>query len=375
MLASLPDGSRILVAAGSVVACFDQGVCMTRNLKKKVGCLAFMPDEQSVLLGEKSGYVVRVPLDGNKSNSVQIDNEDTLIGHLSLLTGIALNKEGRLLGSCDRDEKIRISRSSQPHVIESFCLGHTKLVFLVFYPLTRSIFGIAFLDDNHMVSVAGDGFVRLWHALEGQELDAIKLVPHLNSIRGCVMDNENQEFLAPRLIIIGCTIVLGVRSHDCIVTVKLSEDFSTFARDDTNDAFVSGVLCPRNEHFVDCCVVNHRITEKDFEVVCMTEPLSRFVSWTVVYCRDSALEWSQMREWDALPPELTTENGWFPRLQMLMEMGKSFISMSGVDAYERSKEEAHKRIRDRHQRHQAKRKRQKVMANATPVEGKGTPIS
>lgn len=82
--------------------------------------------------------------------------------------------------------------------------------------------------------------------------------------------------------------------HDCIAAVKLFNDFSAFVRDDGSDAVVSAVLCPKNERFIDCCVINHRVTEKDFEVVCVTEPLSRFVSWTAVYCKDSALEWSQV---------------------------------------------------------------------------------
>ncbi|CDI98205.1 tRNA guanine N7 methyltransferase subunit [Echinococcus multilocularis] len=324
-------------------------VCTTRKLKKKVGCLTFTPDERSLLLGEKSGYVICVSIDGNNSGLFQVDDEDAFLGHLSLLISVVLNKDGRLIGTCDRDEKIRIGRSSQPHVIESFCLGHTK-----------SIFDIAFPDDNHLISVAGDGFIRLWNALEGVELDEIELAPHLNKIQGCGTDNETQDFLTSRLIIIGCTTVLGVRSHDCVIAVRLSNDFSVFVRDDSNDAVVSGVLCPKNERFVDCCVINHRIAEKDFEVVCMTEPLSRFVSWTFAYCKDSALEWSQMKEWNALPPELKAENGQFPRLQLLMETGKSFVNMSGVNAYEKGKEETHKRIKERHQRHQAKRKRQKA---------------
>ncbi|EUB61132.1 tRNA (guanine-N(7)-)-methyltransferase subunit WDR4 [Echinococcus granulosus] len=355
MLASRPEGSRILAAVGDAIACLDQ-----KKLKKKVGCLTFTPDERSLLLGEKSGYVICVSIDGNNSGLFQIGGEDAFLGHLSLLTSVVLNKDGRLIGTCDRDEKIRIGRSSQPHVIESFCLGHTKLFFFVFYFFS-------------------DGFIRLWNALEGVELDEIELAPHLNKIQGCGTDNETQDFLTSRLIIIGCTAVLGVRSHDCVIAVKLSNDFSAFVRDDSNDAVISGVLCPKNERFVDCCVINHRITEKDFEVVCMTEPLSRFVSWTFAYCKDSALEWSQMKEWDALPSELKAENGQFPRLQLLMETGKSFVNMSGVAAYEKGKEETHKRIKERHQRHQAKRKRQKAAVEEKEEEEERgqeeTPIS
>lgn len=34
--------------------------------------------------------------------------------------------------------------------------------------------------------------------------------------------------------------------------------------------------------------------EKHFEVVCMTEFLSKFVSWVVVYGDDSSIDWSEV---------------------------------------------------------------------------------
>lgn len=49
----------------------------------------------------------------------------------------------------------------------------------------------------------------------------------------------------------------------------------------------------------------------------------------------------------------------FPRLQILTDMSKSFIDSSGIDAYEASKAETHRRIKERHQRHQSRRKRAK----------------
>lgn len=62
--------------------------CVARNIKKKVGCLTFMPDERSILLGEKSGYVTCISIDGNNSELFQIDGEDAFLGHLSLLTDV-----------------------------------------------------------------------------------------------------------------------------------------------------------------------------------------------------------------------------------------------------------------------------------------------
>ncbi len=54
---------------------------------------------------------------------------------------------------------------------------------------------------------------------------------------------------------------------------------------------------------------------------------------------------------------------------MLTDMGKSFIDSSGVSAYEEAKAETHRRIKERHHRHQVKRKRMKheEAAEAAPA--------
>lgn len=49
---------------------------------------------------------------------------------------------------------------------------------------------------------------------------------------------------------------------------------------------------------------------------------------------------------------------------MLLDMGKNAVDFNGVDMYEKNKEENHKRIRERHQRHQAKRKRKLLSKEA-----------
>ncbi|VDD78438.1 unnamed protein product, partial [Mesocestoides corti] len=244
----------------------------------------------------------------------------------------ALSEDGRLIGSCDRDEKIRISRFAQPYVIESFCLGHTK-----------PISDIVFLDDIRLISVAGDGFLRLWNSVEGIQLDSFDVSSQLQELCGVGFDGSHKTFLASRLIRVGCVALLGIQSHNCILSVRISKDLHAFER--ANGAIVaSGVVCPGGERFIDCCVINHK-APRSFEVVCFTEPISRLISWIVTYNNDSSLIWSQVFQ--------------FPRIQMLTDMSKSFMDADGVTAYERDKAEVHKRIKERHQRHQAKRKRLK----------------
>ncbi|VUZ53627.1 unnamed protein product [Hymenolepis diminuta] len=310
-----------------------------QSLAKKAGCIAFSPNEQSILLGEKSGYVFCIPISGSSSNKVNVEDQDEVLGHLSLLTSVVASSDGRYIGTCDRDEKIRISRFSQPFVLESFCLGHTK-----------PISDIAFLTNTHLVSTATDGYIRLWNGLNGLELDALNLFAHLKK-------TEVEDFLASRLVVVGSNILLGIRSHDCILSINLSPDFTKFGE-------VSGVDCPFDEKFVDCCVINHQAQEKSFKVVCMTESLSRLFFWMVSYDSDSPAKWIEVEDLVQLPSELNEQIGNFPRLQMLLDMGKNAVDFNGVEMYEKNKEENHKRIRERHQRHQAKRKRKMLFKEA-----------
>ncbi|VDL62115.1 unnamed protein product [Hymenolepis diminuta] len=352
MLCSRSEGSCFFANAGTVIGCYDEELKFTklkveffddlfaRSLAKKAGCIAFSPNEQSILLGEKSGYVFCIPISGSSSNKVNVEDQDEVLGHLSLLTSVVASSDGRYIGTCDRDEKIRISRFSQPFVLESFCLGHTK-----------PISDIAFLTNTHLVSTATDGYIRLWNGLNGLELDALNLFAHLKK-------TEVEDFLASRLVVVGSNILLGIRSHDCILSINLSPDFTKFGE-------VSGVDCPFDEKFVDCCVINHQAQEKSFKVVCMTESLSRLFFWMVSYDSDSPAKWievihqsflfvTRVEDLVQLPSELNEQ----------IDMGKNAVDFNGVEMYEKNKEENHKRIRERHQRHQAKRKRKMLFKEA-----------
>lgn len=51
---------------------------------------------------------------------------DFLLGHVSMITDIALPKDDVVILTADRDEKIRVSRFPQAAVIENYCLGHSQ---------------------------------------------------------------------------------------------------------------------------------------------------------------------------------------------------------------------------------------------------------
>ena len=63
-------------------------ITLIRLLAKKAGCMNFMPDENTLLVGEKSGYVVNIAIDGDVAPLPDVDEQDEFLGHLSLLTSV-----------------------------------------------------------------------------------------------------------------------------------------------------------------------------------------------------------------------------------------------------------------------------------------------
>lgn len=92
-----------------------------------------------------------------------------LLGHVSLLTAVALGRddEGRpYVITADRDEHIRVSRGTraQAHVVEAFCLGHEHFVNRICVPDDGGMMG------RLLVSAGGDDDVFVWRWREGRLL-------------------------------------------------------------------------------------------------------------------------------------------------------------------------------------------------------------
>ncbi len=51
-----------------------------------------------------------------------------LLGHLSMLLGVALSRDEKYIITCDRDEKIRVSHYPNAYSIHNYCLGHKDFV-------------------------------------------------------------------------------------------------------------------------------------------------------------------------------------------------------------------------------------------------------
>lgn len=148
----------------------DWGPLLSFRAPKKINLVSFSADGDAVLAANKFGDVLVAPTvavpDGPAPFSV-------LLGHYcSVLTSLSLSADGRLLGSTDRDAKLRVSvmpatgaaATRGAPEIQSYCLGHTDFV-------SCSAF-VQCGDRELVVSGSGDGTVRLWDPLSGRQLGA-----------------------------------------------------------------------------------------------------------------------------------------------------------------------------------------------------------
>ncbi|XP_077149630.1 tRNA (guanine-N(7)-)-methyltransferase non-catalytic subunit WDR4 isoform X1 [Ranitomeya variabilis] len=151
-----------------------------RWLSRRCTALVFSPCNSRVLVADKSGDVF--------SFSVKAAEEygRLELGHLSMLLDLVATLDGQHIITCDRDEKIRVSQWGAPHVITSFCLGHTEFVSQLVLPEGR---------EKLLLSGSGDGTLRLWRYETGQELQncTISSIPRPDD------DLEVKEFAVARI--------------------------------------------------------------------------------------------------------------------------------------------------------------------------------
>ncbi|KAJ2887660.1 tRNA (guanine-N(7)-)-methyltransferase non-catalytic subunit trm82, partial [Coemansia aciculifera] len=98
------------------------------------------------------------------------EKPELLLGHVSILCAIAFtfheNQQRPLILSCDRDEKLRVSKYPNTYNIQAFGLGHTEFVTTV---------AAAPLAHDLVATGSGDGTVRLWDTRTGELVQTVEL--------------------------------------------------------------------------------------------------------------------------------------------------------------------------------------------------------
>lgn len=135
--------------------------CLRSQLPKRLAAVCFSGDLKDVVVADTTGDVYRLPTDRD-SNLRGNEGEDQhlILGHFSMLTDVAIRND--LIATADRDNKIRISRYPDSHIIESFLLGHVDFVCCV-----------RWINSGRILSGSGDGSIRVWDTA-GVELGRIQ---------------------------------------------------------------------------------------------------------------------------------------------------------------------------------------------------------
>ena len=162
------------VTTGKLLSKKSQSPSLTYRTPKRVNCFAFADiyalASESKIKRAKRPLLISGDVAGDSyAYNLLEKGERLLLGHTaSMLTNIAVVRDGgsqssedRLLLTSDRDEKIRINRFPETHIIEGFLLGHTAYV---------TGFAIIPSPSPLVISCGGDMTLRLWDLTARNEI-------------------------------------------------------------------------------------------------------------------------------------------------------------------------------------------------------------
>lgn len=170
------DDGQWIVAATSVKAihCYALNsqwqLVSTAFAQRRPSALALAthPDGPSVAVAFACGgdlYVLPIPNLNSCAPVFCLGHTSSVITHIAFPRVSCRSAHPRVVITCDRNEKIRVSAWPQTSVINAFCLGHTAFV-------SRA----AFIGDScQLVSCGGDGMLRLWDTNTGFEIQKVQV--------------------------------------------------------------------------------------------------------------------------------------------------------------------------------------------------------
>ncbi|KAL1929855.1 hypothetical protein VTP01DRAFT_1009 [Rhizomucor pusillus] len=140
---------------------------LSRTAVKRVNALGF-DEAGKIVVADKFGDVYCHPVEEQK------EGEDAkmapIVGHVSMVTDMALTPGDKFVVTSDRDEHIRVSHYPNGYNIETFCLGHTDVVTCI---------KVVPWNGDVLVSAGGDGSLRTWKYLQGQQLSNLDIKQYI----------------------------------------------------------------------------------------------------------------------------------------------------------------------------------------------------
>lgn len=164
----------------------NQEIVATKLINKRATKIVFNKSEKLIVVGDKTGDVYVLNIEDDLPNQ----EFKLVMGHLSMLTDLALSYDEKFIFTCDRDEKVRISSFPNAYNIEGYLLAHKEFVIQIDQ-----------LDENKLISASGDSTIILWDFVQKkplQEFNLQSLIKEESEKRGInkfVYDHERKILL------------------------------------------------------------------------------------------------------------------------------------------------------------------------------------
>ncbi|KAJ2144279.1 hypothetical protein IWW43_005230 [Coemansia sp. RSA 1935] len=134
-------------------------------IAKRATAITFDPSGAYLLIADKFGEVHRTPTALSADEAAS--KPELLLGHVSIVCDVKMSYGSpSYVLTCDRDEKLRVSKYPNAYNIQSFGLGHTEFVTTI---------ATAQFAPNNAVTGSGDGTLRLWDISSGQLVQTVDL--------------------------------------------------------------------------------------------------------------------------------------------------------------------------------------------------------
>ncbi|CEI97770.1 hypothetical protein RMCBS344292_11896 [Rhizopus microsporus] len=210
------DGSLFAASGENKKICVwdtkDWSLKLSRSAHKRVNALQFDSKATTVVVADKFGDVYCHPMKEEDSEKL-----NPIVGHVSMVTDMALTPDDKYVITSDRDEHIRVSRYPNGYNIEAFCLGHTDVVTCV---------DILPWNENLLVSAGGDGTIRVWEYVSGKQIQCLDLREQIEPYKPVAADANSEDAIVNRLTFDSKDklVVVGFAKANACIALEWKED-------------------------------------------------------------------------------------------------------------------------------------------------------
>ena len=164
----MENGNIVTACDDKLICVFDQQYTMTKHILLSKKPTSVIELDNTVLVADKFGDVyqfkmddfIPVTEDANKNKDTLPNN--IIHAHFSIINEIEISKRKNAIITCDRDEKIRVTRYPRTDIIQSFCYGFIELITSVKSEI---------VSNKQIIAAGGcDGSLRIYDIATGAEL-------------------------------------------------------------------------------------------------------------------------------------------------------------------------------------------------------------